>query len=95
MFRYLGTSLEDTIVSIFMQFVPGGSIYNLLTRFGAFDEEVFCNYTRQILEGVEYLHANNVIHRYVTNAHACFTCTYCNCFQYNYDFQATISALQN
>ena len=81
MFRYLGTSLEDTIVSIFMQFVPGGSIYNLLTRFGAFDEEVFCNYTRQILEGVEYLHANNVIHRYITDAHAYYTMIFKPLFQ--------------
>jgi len=46
-----------------MQFVPGGSIANVLARFGALEEEVFCNYTKQILEGVEYLHQNNVIHR--------------------------------
>jgi len=60
---YLGTSLEDNVVSIFMQFVPGGSIANVLARFGALEEEVFCSYTKQILEGVEYLHHNNVIHR--------------------------------
>jgi len=48
-----------------MQYVPGGSIANIVTRFGALEEEVFCNYTRQILEGVQYLHANNVIHRLV------------------------------
>jgi len=50
-----------------MQFVPGGSIANLLARFGALEEEVFCNYTKQILEGVEYLHNNNVIHRCVAS----------------------------
>ncbi|XP_052799518.1 uncharacterized protein LOC128231131 isoform X2 [Mya arenaria] len=60
---YLGTSLEDSIVSIFMQFVPGGSIASILARFGALDEAVFRKYTRQILEGVEYLHQNDVIHR--------------------------------
>ena len=63
--RYLGTSLEDNVVSIFMQFVPGGSIYNLISRFGALEEEVFCRYTQQILQGVQYLHSNNVIHRSV------------------------------
>ena len=62
-YRYLGTSLEDDVVSIFMQFVPGGSVATLLARFGALMEEVFCYYTKQILEGVEYLHSNNVIHR--------------------------------
>ncbi|XP_060566033.1 serine-rich adhesin for platelets-like isoform X2 [Ruditapes philippinarum] len=60
---YLGTSLEDSVVSIFMQFVPGGSIASILARFGALDEAVFRKYTKQILEGVEYLHANDVIHR--------------------------------
>ncbi|CAC5404425.1 Mitogen-activated protein kinase kinase kinase 19,Mitogen-activated protein kinase kinase kinase 3,Mitogen-activated protein kinase kinase kinase 2,Mitogen-activated protein kinase kinase kinase NPK1,MAP3K epsilon protein kinase 1,Mitogen-activated protein kinase kinase kinase ANP1,Mitogen-activated protein kinase kinase kinase 1,Mitogen-activated protein kinase kinase kinase nsy-1,Cytokinesis protein sepH,Serine/threonine-protein kinase sepA,Mitogen-activated protein kinase kinase kinase YODA,Mitogen-acti len=60
---YLGTSLEENIVSIFMQFVPGGSIASILARFGALDEAVFRKYTKQILEGVEYLHSNDVIHR--------------------------------
>ena len=46
-----------------MEFVPGGSIGSILARFGALEEEVFCLYTKQILEGVEYLHANSVIHR--------------------------------
>ncbi|XP_046544586.1 LOW QUALITY PROTEIN: uncharacterized protein LOC124254780 [Haliotis rubra] len=60
---YMGTSFEDYTVSIFMQFVPGGSIASILARFGALDESVFRRYTRQILEGVEYLHDNDVIHR--------------------------------
>ncbi|XP_076113862.1 uncharacterized protein LOC143082178 isoform X1 [Mytilus galloprovincialis] len=60
---YLGTSLEENIVAIFMQFVPGGSIASILARFGALDEAVFRKYTKQILEGVEYLHSNDVIHR--------------------------------
>ena len=38
---------------------------NILARFGALEEEVFSNYTQQILQGVEYLHANSVIHRWV------------------------------
>lgn len=46
-----------------MQFVPGGSIASILARFGALDEAVFRKYTKQILEGVEYLHSNDVIHR--------------------------------
>ena len=47
-----------------MQFVPGGSIASILARFGALDESVFRRYTKQILEGVQYLHDNDIIHRY-------------------------------
>uniref|UniRef100_A0A8C9JPX7 Mitogen-activated protein kinase kinase kinase 19 n=1 Tax=Panthera tigris altaica TaxID=74533 RepID=A0A8C9JPX7_PANTA len=60
---YLGTCLEANIVSIFMEFVPGGSISSIISRFGPLPEMVFCKYTRQILQGVAYLHENCVVHR--------------------------------
>ncbi|XP_068543437.1 mitogen-activated protein kinase kinase kinase 19 isoform X1 [Anas acuta] len=60
---YLGTCLEDNILSIFMEFVPGGSISSIIHRFGPLTEIVFCKYTKQILEGVAYLHSNGVVHR--------------------------------
>ena len=61
--RFLGVSLEGSTVNIFMQFIPGGSIASLLARFGALEEPVFCRYTKQILQGTEYLHSKDVIHR--------------------------------
>ncbi|NXQ24861.1 M3K19 kinase, partial [Alaudala cheleensis] len=60
---YLGTCLENNILSIFMEFVPGGSISSILTRFGPLPEVVLCKYTKQILQGVAYLHDNRVVHR--------------------------------
>ncbi|XP_039198300.1 mitogen-activated protein kinase kinase kinase 19 [Crotalus tigris] len=60
---YLGTSLENNIVSIFMEFVPGGSISSIIHRFGPLSEMVFCKYTKQIVQGVAYLHENCVVHR--------------------------------
>ncbi|KAH0621358.1 hypothetical protein JD844_022542 [Phrynosoma platyrhinos] len=60
---YLGTALEDSIVSIFMEFVPGGSISSIIHRFGPLPEIVFCKYTKQIVQGVAYLHENGVVHR--------------------------------
>nr|XP_021497086.1 mitogen-activated protein kinase kinase kinase 19 [Meriones unguiculatus] len=60
---YLGTCLEENTLSIFMEFVPGGSISSILNRFGPLPEMVFCKYTRQILQGVAYLHENCVVHR--------------------------------
>ncbi|XP_027624568.1 mitogen-activated protein kinase kinase kinase 19 isoform X2 [Tupaia chinensis] len=60
---YLGTCLEENTVSIFMEFVPGGSISSIINRFGPLPEMVFCKYTEQILQGVAYLHENCVVHR--------------------------------
>ncbi|XP_027740081.1 mitogen-activated protein kinase kinase kinase 19 isoform X2 [Empidonax traillii] len=60
---YLGTCLEHNILSIFMEFVPGGSISSVISRFGPLPEVVLRRYTRQILQGVAYLHANRVVHR--------------------------------
>lgn len=46
-----------------MEFVPGGSISSIINRFGPLPEMVFCKYTKQILQGVAYLHENCVVHR--------------------------------
>ncbi|KAK1902783.1 Mitogen-activated protein kinase kinase kinase 19 [Dissostichus eleginoides] len=60
---FLGTSLQQHVVSIFMEYIPGGSIASILHRFGPLPERVLALYTHQILEGVAYLHLNRVIHR--------------------------------
>ncbi|KAM8934001.1 mitogen-activated protein kinase kinase kinase 19 [Pelodytes ibericus] len=60
---YLGTDLQDNMVTIFMEFVPGGSISSILKRFGPLYEIVIRRYTKHILHGIAYLHKNRVIHR--------------------------------
>ncbi|KAI3356492.1 hypothetical protein L3Q82_017699, partial [Scortum barcoo] len=60
---FLGTSLYQHVVSILMEYIPGGSIASILHRFGPLPERVLALYTHQILEGVAYLHLNRVIHR--------------------------------
>ncbi|XP_073503384.1 mitogen-activated protein kinase kinase kinase 19 [Phyllobates terribilis] len=60
---YLGTSFEDTVVTIFMEYVPGGSISSILRHFGPLQEAVISRYTNHILQGIAYLHKNRVVHR--------------------------------
>ena len=36
---------------------------SLLGLYGAFRESVMVNYTRQVLQGLAYLHENHVLHR--------------------------------
>jgi len=44
-------------------YIIGGSISKLLGTYKTFPENVIRKYTIQILEGLEYLHSHNVIHR--------------------------------
>eukprot|EP00698_Gefionella_okellyi_P021370 TRINITY_DN690_c0_g1_i1.p1 TRINITY_DN690_c0_g1~~TRINITY_DN690_c0_g1_i1.p1 ORF type:complete len:434 (+),score=35.95 TRINITY_DN690_c0_g1_i1:172-1473(+) len=61
--RYLGFERTDDAFNIFLEYVPGGSIANLVQKFGKMGENVVRQYTRQILHGLAYLHANNIVHR--------------------------------
>lgn len=52
-FRYLGTSRDEEFLHIFLEYVPGGSIAQLLQKFGPFNERVIRSYTRQVLQVCE------------------------------------------
>lgn len=60
---YYGCDRDGDDLNIYLELVPGGSIASLLQKFGPFSENVVRNYTRQLLLGLEYLHANRIIHR--------------------------------
>lgn len=51
-----GTEKGSDALTIFLEYVPGGSIASLLAKFGSFKESVVRVYTKQILQGLEYLH---------------------------------------
>ncbi|CAI5459144.1 unnamed protein product [Closterium sp. Yama58-4] len=53
----------DGSIYIFLEFVSGGSIHSMLEKFGAFSESLVRVYTRQLLLGLEYLHACRIVHR--------------------------------
>ena len=98
---YLGACMNDGMVYIFMEYISGGSIQNILkryivhplqqgdmcltapppppppssspppppapppaARFGPLSERCICNYTKQILKALHYLHYNRIIHRW-------------------------------
>ena len=62
-YYYTDMSEDGKGVDIFLEFVPGGSIRQLLDKYQAFDERLVKVYTRQMLEGLKYLHENGIIHR--------------------------------
>ncbi|KAK1885093.1 Mitogen-activated protein kinase kinase kinase 3, partial [Dissostichus eleginoides] len=60
--------LEQKKLTIFVEFMPGGSIKDQLKAYGALTEKVTRRYTRQILQGVSYLHSNMIVHRDIKGA---------------------------
>ncbi|KAJ8462856.1 hypothetical protein ONZ45_g17790 [Pleurotus djamor] len=61
--QYLGFEETPSNLSIFLEYVPGGSIGSCLLKHGKFDEEVTKSFTGQILAGLEYLHSKGILHR--------------------------------
>ncbi|KAJ6575023.1 hypothetical protein B0H19DRAFT_623877 [Mycena capillaripes] len=61
--QYLGFEETPANLSIFLEYVPGGSIGSCLLKHGRFDEDVTKSFTSQILAGLEYLHSKGILHR--------------------------------
>ena len=70
---YFGSERENEFLKIYMEFVEGGSIASLLKTYGPFQEQVAARYSKQILQGLEYLHYHNVVHRDIKGANVLIT----------------------
>ena len=64
---------ETNSVDIVMEYVPSGTMSNLLSKYKSFSEPVIRNYTKQLLEGLNYLHSNEIVHRDLKSANILIT----------------------
>ena len=64
---------HSNTVDIVMEYVPSGSMNTLLSKYAKFSEAAIRNYTRQLLEGLCYLHSNEIIHRDLKSANLLIT----------------------
>jgi len=61
--QYLGIQETNKYLSIFLEYIPGGSVGSCLRKYGKFHEDIIKSFTRDILEGLSYLHSVGVLHR--------------------------------
>ena len=61
--QYLGCERKEFSISIFLEYISGGSVGSCLRKTGKFEESLVRFLTRQTLEGLAYLHDKGVLHR--------------------------------
>ncbi|PNY23413.1 MAP kinase kinase kinase mkh1 [Tolypocladium capitatum] len=61
--QYLGCERKETSISIFLEYISGGSIGSCLRKHGKFEGSVVSSLTRQTLSGLAYLHREGILHR--------------------------------
>lgn len=67
MFRYLGSLVQEhdsntKSLLIFMELAGGSSLHAIVNNFGPLSENIIQDYSRQIVEGLEFIHKQNIIH---------------------------------
>jgi hypothetical protein len=61
--QYLGCERKEYSISIFLEYISGGSVGSCLRKHGKFEEAVVSSLTRQTLLGLAYLHREGILHR--------------------------------
>ncbi|KAJ6507777.1 kinase-like protein [Mycena vitilis] len=60
--QYLGFEQSGDLLSLFTEYVSGGSIHENIRKHGVFEPNVVKSFASQILDGLIYLHARGLVH---------------------------------
>jgi cell division control protein CDC15 len=66
--KYVDTVQRSHQLCIALEYVEGGSLENLIKRYGCLTETLVAIYVKQVLLGLDYLHNQGVIHRDIKGA---------------------------
>ncbi|KAK2738944.1 hypothetical protein FQN57_006738 [Myotisia sp. PD_48] len=61
--QYLGCERGELSISIYLEYIPGGSVGSCLRKHGKFEESVVQSLNYQVLQGLRYLHDKGILHR--------------------------------
>ncbi|ODQ64325.1 hypothetical protein NADFUDRAFT_67070 [Nadsonia fulvescens var. elongata DSM 6958] len=66
--KYHGFVKTEETFNIILEYCENGSLTSICKKFGKFPEPLVARYIRQVLQGLEYLHEQGVIHRDIKGA---------------------------
>ncbi|KAJ2237002.1 hypothetical protein H4R99_002532 [Coemansia sp. RSA 1722] len=66
--QLLGFEIAGGVMSMFLEYVPGGTVQSLVQQHGPLPESVVRSFLRQILAGLAYLHERGILHRDIKGA---------------------------
>jgi serine/threonine protein kinase len=66
--KYLGAINDSEGLHVVLEYMENGSLASVRKLFGDFSEPVCSSYVNQVLFGLEYLHAQGVLHRDIKGA---------------------------
>jgi len=64
----IDSALEEGVLNIILEYVPGGSVASLVQAYGAFEESLAANWVLQVLRGLEFLHEHTIVHQNIKSS---------------------------
>jgi mitogen-activated protein kinase kinase kinase len=64
--KFHNYSLKNNVYSLLMEYVSGGTLADCTRKYGKFPENMVASFTRQIMQGLVYLHSEGILHRDLT-----------------------------
>ena len=66
--KFYNSEIIEKSLFIYLEYIPGGSLKNLIDKFGSLSTRLIKLYLPKIIEGLEYLHSKGIVHRDIKSA---------------------------
>jgi serine/threonine protein kinase len=71
--KYIDFVQTKTHINIILEYVEGGSLHSLFKQNGMLGEYLVHVFVKQVLEGLDYLHSQGIVHRDIKGANLLYT----------------------
>lgn len=61
--KYLGSEIDNRQLYIYLEYMTGGSLRNLINKVGPLNNTIIKKYLIQIINAIDYIHSKRIIHK--------------------------------